>query len=159
MTLAGPFALGGNKMIVTSVRRFVEHRPLAQINPDASVRDACHVLDRLNVGALAVLTGEHLQGVLSERDVIRKCICQSRLTADTRVSEIMTADPVTIDAGEPPARALKLMTAGRFRHLPIVDGGKVVGLLSIRDIPAEYHLMFERFGNATRDGRQEAGRP
>ncbi len=144
-------------MIITSVRRFVEHRTLAHINPDASVREACHILDRLNVGALAVLGDEQLQGVLSERDVIRKCICQSRLTADTLVREIMTANPVTIDASEPPAHALKLMTEGRFRHLPVIDGAKVIGLLSIRDIPAEYHLMFERFGNAARGGRQEAG--
>ena len=138
-------------MIITSVRQFVEHRALAQIHPDAPVREACHVLDRLNVGALAVLSGEQLQGVLSERDVIRKCICQSRLTADTLVREIMTANPVTIDAAEAPARALKLMTDGRFRHLPIVDGAKVIGLMSIRDIPAEYHLMFERFTKATED--------
>jgi len=147
-------------MIITSVRQFVEQRSLAQISPDASVREACHVLDRLNVGALAVLSGEQLQGVLSERDVIRTCICQSRLTADTLVREIMTANPVTIDAADPPARALKLMAEGKFRHLPVVDGAKVIGLLSIRDIPAEYHLMFERFTKATgtRDERQEAGR-
>ena len=155
-----PSWVWGELMIITSVRQFVEQRSLAQIDPDASVREACHVLDNLNVGALAVLSGEQLQGVLSERDVIRKCICQSRLTADTLVRDIMTANPVTIDAAAPPAQALKLMNEGKFRHLPVVDGAKVIGLLSIRDIPAEYHLMFERFSNATgtRDGRQGAGR-
>jgi CBS domain-containing protein len=132
-------------MIIATVQEVLKGRDLPVTAPDVTVRAACHELDRLNVGALAVMDGERLVGVISERDVIRKCICRGRLTAETLVRDIMTPDPVTIPVGGSLPDALGMMERGGFRHLPVVDGERTVGLLSIRDIPTEYRLMFERF--------------
>ena len=132
-------------MIIPSVAQVIGDRPLPATRPHVTVRDACHVLDEFNVGALVVLEGDRLVGVVSERDVIRKCICGGRLTSDTTVAEIMTPDPVTINPAETLAAALGQMIAGNFRHLPVVYEGRTLGLLSIRDIPTEYRLMAERF--------------
>ncbi len=131
-------------MIIQSVDQVIGTRPLPHIAPDATVRDACYELDRLNVGALAVIDGDALVGVVSERDVIRKCVCAGRPTGVTRVSAIMTRDPVVVGSNETLTEALLQMIDGGFRHLPVVRGGSVIGLLSIRDIPSEYRLMLER---------------
>ena len=146
-------------MIIRTVGEIIGQRSLAQIGPGETVREACSVLDRLDVGALAVLEGGELLGVLSERDVIRKCICASRPTSETQVRDIMTPHPVSIDVNDALPKALKLMTDGGFRHLPVVDNGRTVGLLSIREIPAEYHLMFERYVEAvaTKPHHHDAG--
>ena len=132
-------------MIIKSVAQIIGNRSLPKTTPDATVREACHVLDELNVGALAVLDGTELVGVISERDVIRKCICQSRLTGETRVRDIMTTGPFVISVTESLSEALKIMVDGGFRHLPVMDGSRTVGLLSMRDIPTEYRLMLERY--------------
>ena len=132
-------------MIIQSVAQIIDGRPLPRIDIGATVRDASHVLTDFNVGALVVMERDTLRGVLSERDIIRKCICLNKLTADTCVSEIMTADPVTIGPDTPLAKALGLMLDGRFRHLPVVRDGQTIGLLSIRDIPTQYRLMVERY--------------
>ncbi len=132
-------------MVIQSVAQIVEHREIPQTSPDETVRKACHVLDRLNVGALVVLEEDTLVGILSERDVIRKCICQSKRTSDTMVREIMTPNPQVVSVNSGPADALRVMVDGGFRHLPVLSRGKVVGLLSIRDVPTEYRLMLERY--------------
>jgi CBS domain-containing protein len=139
--------LGGSDtpVIIKSIEQIIAQRTLPSISPDASVREACLRLTELNVGALVVLSDDKLVGVISERDVIRKCICQSRPTTETAVSQIMTPDPVTIGIVDGLPTALAFMSKGGFRHLPVLNNGKPVGLLSIRDIPTEYHLMFERF--------------
>ena len=83
-------------MIIPSVAQIVGDRPLPITDPEQSVRDACRELDRYDVGAMVVMEGDSLIGILSERDVIRKCICAGRKTSDTRVCEIMTASPQTL---------------------------------------------------------------
>jgi len=132
-------------MIITSIRQVVAGRELPTVAPDLSVRDACHALNRLDIGAVAVVEDGRLVGILSERDVMRKCIGGNRRTDETSVAEIMTTDPATIEADASLADAFRVMTQGRFRHLPVTDGGRLVAMLSIRDIPTEYRLMYERY--------------
>ena len=132
-------------MLIKSVAQIIGNRQLPKTTPHETVREACYVLDELNVGALAVLDGTELVGVISERDVIRKCICRSRLTAETKVRDIMTTEPRVISVTESLSEALKIMVDGGFRHLPVMDGSQTVGLLSMRDIPTEYRLMLERY--------------
>lgn len=134
-------------MIIRSIRQIVSGRPVPGVEPDATVRAACHLLDRLDVTALLVIEDGRLLGVVSESDVIRRCVCDARRTGETPVSAIMTADPVTIDLGAALADALTIMLDHGFRHLPVVEDGVALGLLSIRDIPAEYRLMRERFAD------------
>lgn len=138
-------------MGIQTIRDVIGQRELAVVEPQISVREACKVLGRLNVGAAVVLEGDRLVGILSERDVIRKCICQHRLTDDTRVADIMTRDPVVIDVGGTFSWALQMMNRGHFRHLPVVDGRVVVGILSQREIPMDSHVLIDRFGDILRN--------
>lgn len=135
-------------MIIRSIREIVQGRPLHVIGPEATVRLACNKMDEENIGALAVLEAGRLVGLLSERDVIRRTISRGRSADATLVRDVMSSDPKTISADASLADALGAMVAGRFRHLPVMDRGRVVAMLSLRDIPTEYRLMFERFAEA-----------
>ncbi|WP_171097828.1 CBS domain-containing protein [Ruegeria sp. HKCCD7255] len=135
-------------MVVHSVAEIVKTRTLPQSGPDITVSEACGVLDDLNVGALVVIEDDALIGILSERDVIEKCIYPKKSTGQTRVREIMTPSPSVAHAACSPAEAMKLMVEGGFKHLPVVDGPRVVGLLSMQDVPSEYQVMLEQFTEA-----------
>ncbi|ARE39756.1 CBS domain protein [Rhodovulum sp. P5] len=113
--------------------------------PGATLREACHKLEECNVGALAVMEEGCLVGILSERDIIRRAICKGRPMDTTMVADVMTADPRTIDIDGTLSEAQTIMTEGHFRHLPVIENGEPVGILSFRDVPTEYRLMFERF--------------
>lgn len=132
-------------MIIRSIGEVVGGRTLASVAPEDSVRAACDVLAKADVGAVAVMHDGNLVGILSERDVIRRCICKGRPTAETRVEEIMTAKPVTVEKTTSLSDAMRGMLAGKFRHLPVTEAGRVIAMLSMRDIPTEYRLMVERF--------------
>ena len=133
-------------MLIRSIRDIVANRPAPVIAPGDSIREAAHRLDRHDVGALVVLDGARVAGLLSERDIIRKCIGLDLSPDATTVAQAMTPDPVTVRADDGLADAIRHMEAGHFRHLPVLDeSGACIGLMSIRDIPAEYRMMVERF--------------
>lgn len=132
-------------MIVANVAKLIESRPLAEIQMHEMVNQAAKVMCDLDVGAVVVLDGRILVGVLSERDVIRKCVCVNRHTSETPVTEIMTPDPKTISSNEELARALEIMAEGGFHHVPVLALGNPVGLLSSDDIPEEYRMLLERY--------------
>jgi CBS domain-containing protein len=107
---------------------------LYSTSPDATVFDALHVLADHEVGALVVLRGDVLAGVFSERDYTRKVALQGRNSRDVKVADIMTANVITVTPDTPTHECMALMSQKRIRHLPVVDGDKVVGMLSIRDL-------------------------
>ncbi|RZL41659.1 MAG: CBS domain-containing protein [Variovorax sp.] len=107
---------------------------LYSTSPDATVFDALHVLADHEVGALVVLRGDVLAGVFSERDYTRKVALQGRNSRDVKVADIMTADVFTVTPDTPTQECMALMSQKRIRHLPVVDGARVVGMLSIRDL-------------------------
>ncbi|MEP6939362.1 MAG: CBS domain-containing protein, partial [Rudaea sp.] len=86
------------------------------------------------VGALLVMRGEELAGIVSERDYARKVILKGRSSAQTTVREIMTAEVISVSPGDTVHRCMRLVTDKHIRHLPVVDNGKVVGMLSIGDL-------------------------
>jgi CBS domain-containing protein len=104
------------------------------VRPDASVLDAIEVMARRGIGAVMVMDGDRLAGVLSERDYARRVILEGRSSRDTRVAEIMTRGPVTVSPAHTVEECLHRMTHHRIRHLPVVDGDLVVGVLSIGDL-------------------------
>ena len=104
------------------------------ISPQASVYAAVASMAKHGVGALLVTQGDTLAGIVSERDYARKVILLDRSSRSTRVSEIMTATVITIGPEQTIEQAMQLMTAHRIRHLPVIDEGRVVGVLSIGDL-------------------------
>jgi CBS domain-containing protein len=104
------------------------------IKPEATVYDAIEMLADRGVGALVVLEGEKLAGVISERDYARKVILKGKSSKDTRVNEIMTREVVTVSPEDTVEHCMEVMTEKRIRHLPILEGGKVVSVISIGDV-------------------------
>jgi CBS domain-containing protein len=105
--------------------------------PDSSVYDALKLMSEKNVGALLVMEGEELIGIISERDYARKVILRGRSSLQTPVKEIMTEKIVTIDPDQPMTECMKLMTDKRVRHLPVMEDEKLVGVISIGDVVKE----------------------
>ena len=99
-----------------------------------SVLRAIEIMATRHVGALLVMNGGALLGIISERDYARKVILKNRSSHDTPVSDIMTSPAITVTPDDTVHRCMQLMTEGRFRHLPVVKSGRVVGMLSIGDL-------------------------
>lgn len=132
-------------MIVQTIKEIIAGRGVHEVAPTATLSEASMKLTDANIGALAVMSEGALVGILSERDIIRKAVAEGLAVKETTVFQVMTPDPVTLPATSSLADALEAMVIGGFRHLPITENGTVVGMLSMRDIPTEYRLMFERF--------------
>ena len=104
------------------------------VSPETTVHDAVAMMDEKNVGALLVMKGDKLVGMLSERDYTRKVMLRGKRSADTNVSEIMSTNLTVTHPNEGVEECLRVMTDKRFRHLPVLDGEKVVGVISIGDL-------------------------
>ena len=104
------------------------------ISPDAPVIDAIRLMAEKFIGALLVMEGGRLVGIVSERDYARKIVLQGRSSRDTPVRDIMTAQVVTVGLGDTAERCMQLVTDRRIRHLPVVDAGHVLGVVSIGDL-------------------------
>jgi CBS domain-containing protein len=104
------------------------------IGPDASVFEAIAEMADKGCGALVVTEGPNLVGIVSERDYARKVILNARSSKDTHVREIMTSEVITADPRLTIEDAMKLMTERRIRHLPVVDKGSLVGVISLGDL-------------------------
>ena len=119
-----------------TVAQLLQLKPagFVSIRPDAPVLEALRLLADKDIGAVLVMEGERLVGILSERDYARKVALRGKSSAETRVNEIMTPDVVFVTSAQTNEECMALMTAKRLRHLPVVDAGKVVGMLSIGDL-------------------------
>lgn len=104
------------------------------VPPRATVYEALRKMAEHDIGALLVLEGERLLGVFSERDYARKLVLMGRFSRDTLVHEVMTENPITVTRSTPLSEAMRLMTEHRVRHLPVVEEGKVLGVISIGDV-------------------------
>jgi CBS domain-containing protein len=104
------------------------------VTPQDSVLHAIEVMATRHVGALLVMSQGSLIGIISERDYARKVILKNRSSHDTPVNDIMTSPAVSVTPEHTVHQCMQLMTEGRFRHLPVVKNGRVVGMLSIGDL-------------------------
>ncbi len=104
------------------------------ISPDATVFDAIQMMGDKNIGALLVMSGDQLVGVISERDYTRKVALKGRSSRDTKVTEILSSSLVTATPGHTVEDCMRLMTENRVRHLPVIEAGKVAGIVSIGDL-------------------------
>ncbi len=132
-------------MSIKTIKDLLHGRPLWRVEPDATLREAAELMRQNGVGAVAVLDEGVLAGILTERDIVFRGVAAGLPAEQTRSSEIMTREPVTVEIGDSVSDALASKLGDAFRHLPVMEEGRVVGLLSYRDIPPEYVMMFERF--------------
>lgn len=109
-------------------------REIISIVQDASVLDAIKLMADRAVGSLLVMDGDDLKGIVTERDYARKVIIKGRSSRSTEVAEIMTTEIVTATSEQTVNDCMTLMTERRIRHLPVVDAGKVAGMISIGDL-------------------------
>ena len=104
------------------------------VAPNDSVIDAIRLMAQKGVGAVLVMEGAKLVGIISERDYARKVVLHGRSSADTAVREIMTAEVVTVGLQQTVAECMRIVTEHRIRHLPVMDGDEVAGVISIGDL-------------------------
>ena len=107
---------------------------LFSVQPDDTVSDAVRMMAANNVGIVSVIDGGALVGVFSERDVVRRIVDRRRDPALTRVGDVMTREIVVADADDDCESAMRLMDQSNIRHLPVVSGGRLLSMLSIRDL-------------------------
>jgi len=118
------------------------------IAPAASVLDAVNMMAERNIGALVVMEGEKIVGIITERDYARKIVLMARSSKDTPVRDIMTSSAIYVSPVQRSEECMALMTENRVRHLLVVDGGKLAGLISIgdlvKDIISEQKFIIEQ---------------
>jgi CBS domain-containing protein len=117
---------------VQSVLQF-KSGALWTVSPNATVFEAIQMMSDRGIGALPVVSGGELEGIFSERDYARKIILQGRSSRDTFVSEIM-AEPITVTPNDSVEHCMRIMTDHRVRHLPVCNGRKLAGIVSIGDL-------------------------
>ncbi len=104
------------------------------VSPDTKVFDAIQMMADKNVGALPVMRGDEVLGMFSERDYTRKIALKGRSSRETSVGEIMSSAPLIVCGDDSVDRCMRLMTQNRVRHLPVVENGRLVGIVSIGDL-------------------------
>jgi len=122
--------------VAGSVGAILAHKGSAvwSIAPNATVFDAIQLMADKNVGALPVVENGKLAGMISERDYTRKVILKGKSSKETPVKDIMTQELVTVDASHSVTECMRVMTEKRIRHLPVMEGSKMIGLVSIGDL-------------------------
>ncbi|MGZ5045925.1 MAG: CBS domain-containing protein, partial [Usitatibacter sp.] len=122
-----------------TVAELLRIRParVVSVSPTQSVLEAIKVLAAEDIGAAIVMDGGRLAGIFSERDYTRKVILKGRASDTTRVEEIMTANVIVVTPRTHARECMQLMSDKNIRHLPVVDEGRVIGMISIRDIVSD----------------------
>jgi len=119
-----------------TVSEILSHKPIEvwSVAPDSTVRSAIQMMADKNVGALPVLDGDRLVGIISERDYTRKVVLKGRSSRETPVRDIMSQDLAVAALDETIVECMHAMTDKKVRHLPVLDGGSLVGIVSIGDL-------------------------
>jgi CBS domain-containing protein len=122
-----------------TVHQLLMEQPLAlwSVSPDATVFEALKMLSDAGIGALMVMEGGKLVGILSERDYARKVVLEGKSSRDTKVRDIMTTNVLCVRPETTNEECMVLMSQKNIRHLPVVNGGEVIGMLSMRDLVAD----------------------
>ena len=129
---------------MTTLRELVKDRRLYSVDANRTVLEAARYMMEHNVGAVPVLRDGNLIGILSERDIMNRVVAIGRTPGTTAVSEVMTANPRAVAADESIEECLFIMREFGFRHLPIVEGKELKGLVSLRDVLMHQAAEIER---------------
>jgi CBS domain-containing protein len=115
------------------IRTLIQNQQVHTVQKDISVRTAAHIMQTARIGSVLVVEKDALVGIFTERDALFRVLAGGLDPDRTKVGEVMTADPQTISPDRPLVHALHLMHDGGFRHMPVVENGAPVGMVSIRD--------------------------
>jgi CBS domain-containing protein len=129
---------------MTTLRELVKDRRVYSVKDSHTVLEAARYMMEHNVGAVPVLRNGDLAGIISERDIMNRVVAIGRTPGTTAVSEVMTANPRAVAADESIEECLFIMREFGFRHLPIVDGKELKGLVSLRDVLMHQAAELER---------------
>jgi CBS domain-containing protein len=124
---------------------------ITSVTPDVALTDAIKTLGDRNIGAVLVMKDGKIEGILSERDIVRVLGDRGASVLDEPVSEVMTRKVVSCRPADTVSGIMEMMTLGKFRHLPVIEDGKVVGLISIGDIVKRRVQEYEAEQEALRD--------
>lgn len=142
---------------VAQILQAKKDKTVYSISPDGTVLDALKVMAEREVGALLVMDGQNIVGIVTERDYARKVVLMGRISRDTPVREIMSAPVMYVRPSQSNEECMVLMTENRLRHLPVMDDGNLVGLISIgdlvKDIISEQKFIIEQLEHYIRGER------
>jgi CBS domain-containing protein len=142
---------------VAQILHSKDHKSVYTITPDASVWDALKLMAEKSIGALVVTEGSKIVGIVSERDYARKVVLKGRSSEDTRVRDIMSSPVMYVRPDHTNEDCMALMTENRLRHLPIMDNGELIGLISIgdlvKDIISEQQFIIQQLEHYIRGER------
>jgi CBS domain-containing protein len=116
-----------------SIRMIIEDQEVVSASADVTVLEAAQLMKQRKVGAVLVVEAERLVGIFTERDALFRVVADNRDVRHTRLSEVMTRSPQTLHPDKSFAEALHIMHIGGFRHVPVVENGRPVGMVSARD--------------------------
>lgn len=126
-------------------------RDVVTVAPEKTLAEAAELLSANKIGAVVVVTGERVSGILSERDIVKAVSRGGAAALESRVADSMTSTVVTCSPHDTMAALMNRMTAGRFRHLPVIENGKLAGIVSIGDVVKHRLAEIERESSALRD--------
>lgn len=110
---------------------------VVSVEPGSTVKDAAMLMNRHNIGAVPVIDGGAVRGMLTDRDIVLRCVAESRDPGNVRVSDVCSQGAVSVKPEESVSDAMHVMAAEQVRRLPVVEGGKIVGMISFADIARE----------------------
>ena len=119
---------------MTSLKQMLEHHSLFVIEKNTTVQAAAEYMAQNNIGAVPVTEGTRLVGIFSERDVINRVVAKRLAPTTTRVADVMTSNLVVAESDETPEDCLRKMKQANCRHLPVVEGDTLIGVISLRDL-------------------------
>ena len=122
----------------------IKKQTLVTLPPAATVQDAVDLMSTHQIGAVVITETDRLVGIFTERDVVFRVVHHKLDPSLTLLEQVMTPDPSTISVDANPVQALQIMQTNRFRHLPVLEGHKIVGMVSIRDLFAVVNDQLER---------------
>jgi|SRR4051812_41866312 CBS domain-containing protein len=121
-------------MAMEQIHDLIKDREVYYVETGRSVLETVRYMVERNIGAVAVVNGENLVGIFSERDLMRRVVSEGRDPGKTTVGEVMTADPLVVSPNEQIKDCMRLMKENSFRHLPVCDARRLKGLISLRDL-------------------------
>ncbi|WP_421722913.1 cyclic nucleotide-binding/CBS domain-containing protein [Bauldia sp.] len=135
-------------MIISSVEEIIKNKTTVTVPGSTRVSCVCETLTEQNTGAVLVVDDTRLRGIFTERDAVTRIIAKGLTPTETRVEEVMTPEPKTVTTGCTLVDAVDVMAKNNCRHVPVVRGNEIVGVLSMRDVPLHYRVLYENWVSA-----------